>query len=134
MKEECTEKVTHKKIVFEEQRSKLTIDNPDQVPVVKIRVDDCEIKDGRRCDYLFLANGLEHFVELKGNKVTYAIKQIISTIDRLSEVEKKSKKLAFVITARYPRTGPSIQTLQAKFRKNYGSDLIVKNSPWTHKL
>ncbi|HKK38225.1 MAG TPA: hypothetical protein VJ949_02280 [Cryomorphaceae bacterium] len=134
MKEECIETVMHKKIVFEEKRSMLIVKNSQQLPVTKIRVDDCEIKDGRRCDYLFQANDLEHFVELKGQDIHYAIQQITSTIERLSQVSKRSRKMAFVITARSPLSAASIQVLRAKFKKNYGSDLVVKNSPWTHTL
>jgi len=134
MKEECTEIVTHKKIVFEEKRSMLIVKNSQQVPVIKIKVDDCEVKDGRRCDYLFQTSDLEHFVELKGQDIHYAIKQITSTIDRLSQVSKGSRKMAFIITARSPLSAASIQVLRAKLKKNYGSDLVVKNSPWTHTL
>jgi hypothetical protein len=134
MKEECTETVTHKKIVFEEKRSKLTVENPEQVEVIKVKVDDCEIKNGRRCDFLFLANELEHFVELKGQDIHHAINQITTTIEKLSEVDKSVRKVAFIITARSPLSAASIQNLRATFKKNYGSDLIVKNSPCSHKL
>ena len=126
--------VNHKRIVFKEKRSKLTINNPNQVQVTMVEVDDCEITEGLRCDHLFLANDLEHFVELKGQDINHAVKQITSTIHKLSEVPKGAKKLAFIISIRSPLSTASIQNLRVKFKKIYGTDLIVQKSPWNHTL
>ncbi len=134
MKEGCTELTRNKIIVFAEKRSKLTVINPAKIEVLKVKVDDCELTEGRRCDYMFVARDLEHYVELKGQDIRYAIDQITETIHKLSKVEKRTRKMAFVITARSPLTGASIQNLRLKFKKHYGSDLIVKNSPCTHTL
>ncbi|MCA1763425.1 MAG: hypothetical protein LC664_10590 [Flavobacteriales bacterium] len=134
MKEECTERVTHKRIVFEEKRSKLTVNNPKEVQVTKVKVDGCEVNVGRRCDYLFLANGLEHFVELKGQDINYAYKQLVSTIKKLSENPKYQKKVAFIIYHTGVTSSASMLNERAKFKKHLCSELIIKRSPYTYSL
>lgn len=134
MKEECAEVVTHKIIVFEEKKSKLSVENLKQVQVTKIKVDDCEIIEGLRCDYLFLAKELEHFVELKGQDLNHAYGQLRSTIQMLSKSPKLQKKVAIIICSRGTLSAASIQNEQARFKRNFSSDLIVKRSPYIYSL
>lgn len=135
MKEECTEITKNRLIVFEERRSKLTVDNADRSEVVKVVVDGCQISDNSiRCDYLFLAKEIEHYVELKGKGIPHAIKQLKSTIDQLSVDKKKANKVSFVICTSNPMLNASIQTEKAKFRKNYNSQLKILKSGNTYRL
>lgn len=134
MKQECTENTKNKIIVFQENRSKLIILNKNQINTNKITVDDCEITEGLRCDFMLLGDNIEYFIELKGQDIEHAIKQLISTINKLSSNPKSTEKTSFVICTRSPINSASIQNLQVKFKKEFRSNLIIRSSPFTHEL
>lgn len=50
-----------------------------------LRVDDCLIKDGLKCDYLLIIEAEEklYFIELKGSDLVKAVEQINITLDKL---------------------------------------------------
>jgi len=87
MKDECSEIVDHKEIVFKENRSKLTILNPNRLIGKRLEVDGCEITEGIRCDYLLLIKSLEMFIELKGQDIHHAIEQLERTMSLLLNVQ-----------------------------------------------
>ena len=134
MKQECTENSDKKIIVFQENRSKLIIHNKSQIQTSKVAVDGCEITKGLRCDYMLLGEGLEYFIELKGQDIKHAIKQLETTINKLSSDSKNMDKTSFVICTRSPISSASIQNLQVKFKKNFSSKLIIRSTPFTHIL
>ena len=130
MKSECTQTTRNKKIVFQENKSKLTIVNKDEVLCDKITVDGCEITEGKRCDFLLLIKQSECYVELKGQDVNKAIEQIETTIKKLSVNSQKHKKRSYIIGTRIPLSSETIQNLKIQFRKKYNSTLIVKSTPY----
>lgn len=134
MKDACTVINRNKIVVFEENRSKLIIENIDEVIGTKVIVDGCEITEGIRCDFLYLIKDIELFIELKGQDLEHALEQLKETIFKLSKHPKNQKKKLFVICTRSPLNSASIQNLQVKFRKNFNCDLIIKSSPHTHKI
>ncbi len=134
MKKECTHSTKDKKIVFQENNSKLTFLNKNQIQTTKVKVDGCEITSGLRCDYLLLAKELEYFIELKGQDINHAIKQLVATFKKLSKNPKKQEKTSFIICTRSPMNLAAIQNLQVKFKKNFSANLIVKNSPFSYQL
>lgn len=134
MKEECTIINKNKLVVFQENKSKLIIENKDEVEGSKIIVDGCEITQGLRCDFMYLIKDTEFYIELKGQDLEHAIIQIKSTISKLSENPKKTKKKSFIICTRSPLSSASIQNLQVKFRKHYNSELIIKSTPYKFKI
>lgn len=134
MKEECTITNKNKLVVFQENRSKLTIENIDEVEGSKIIVDGCEITEGLRCDFMYLIKDIEFFIEVKGQDLEHAISQLKTTITKLSQNPKKTKKKSFIICTRSPLSSASIQNLQVKFRKNYNSELIIKSTPYKYKI
>ena len=134
MKKKCTVTNSNKLIVFEEKRSKLTIENEDEVVGSKVIIDGCEITNGLRCDFMYLIKGMELFIELKGQDLNHAIEQLKVTIVKLSQNPQKHKKKSFIICTRSPLNSASIQNLQVKFRKNFNSELIIKSSPFKHKI
>jgi hypothetical protein len=134
MKEECCITNNNKLVVFEETRSKLIIENIDKVEATKVTVDDCEIKEGVRCDFMYIIKDLEIYIELKGQDIKHAIEQLEATIKKLSTNPKTKKKKSFVICTRSPLSSASIQNVRVKFRKNYNSDFIVKSSPYKHQV
>lgn len=134
MKEHCCKTNNNKLVVFEEARSKLIIENIDEVEATKIIVDGCEITEGIRCDFMYIIKDLEIYIELKGQDIKHAIEQLETTIKKLSTNSKTKKKKSFVICTRSPLSSASIQNVRVKFRKNYNSDFIVKSSPFKHSV
>lgn len=133
MKKECCDTNNNRTVVFQESKSKLIIENIDGVEATKVVIDGCEIKTGIRCDYLYLIKNLEIYIELKGQDIHHAVKQVESTIKKVSKNPKACNKKAFIICTRSPLSSASIQNIRVKFKKKYNSDLIVKSSPHRHK-
>ena len=92
----CRTTSKNKIFKFEEQRSSLTLENIDQVLSTKIIVDGCEINDNDvKCDYLHLAKGMEMYIELKGQDILHAMKQIERTMKLLSSNYQKQAKISY---------------------------------------
>lgn len=126
----CRKLSNQKLFVYEENRSKLTLENKDQVDSESVIVDGCEINDTTlRCDYMHIAKEIEFYIELKGQDIEHAIEQIAATIKRLSTNEKGQEKKSYIICTRSPLSSSKIQNLKIKFKKNFNSELIVKSSP-----
>lgn len=124
----CRQIVTHQRIVFEENRSKITFLNPSKQKVQKVKVDGCLPIDGIKCDFLLISEKkVEYFVELKGSDVDHAANQLCATIENISAAPKTQPKHSFVISTRCPLTSPQIQVLQKKFKREYNSTFRIKN-------
>ncbi len=129
----CEEVLTISKIPVQEPHCKCSMmfENPGRRRVRKIRVDDCAIKDGVRCDWLVIAqDGKEHFIELKGRDVRHAIEQLKASIPKLSADPKNSPKCSYIICTRCPLSGTDIQNYQKRFLKAFKSRLDVKTLCW----
>lgn len=113
----CESKISDSKIVLIEKKAKITFLNSKNVLVRKVIIDDCVIKDGKRCDYLIIRENKEYaFIELKGSDVAYAVTQIEETIDKL-KIDNFNRMYAFVVTYRCPLTTTEIQNLAKKMSK-----------------
>lgn len=126
----CEEHLTHTKIVLQENKSKIIFLNPNQVNILKIRVDGCVISDNDtlRCDYALIpSTGVEIYVELKGSDIAHAVKQIESTIELLSAAPQKIKKLCFIVSTRVPKQTTNVQQLQSQFKKKFNASFRIKN-------
>jgi hypothetical protein len=120
--------------VYEEFRSKLTLENVDKVDSTSIIVDGCEINDTSiRCDFMHLAKDIEFYIELKGQDLGHALEQIKSTINRLSSNIRKANKISYIICTRSPMSSSEIQNHKLEFRKKYNSKLEIKSSPYKDK-
>jgi hypothetical protein len=127
---ECAEDRYDKKIVLQENKSKITFLNPNQDKILIIKVDGCVISDNEtlRCDYALMpSDEVEIYVELKGSDIVHAVEQIKSTIRLLSDNPQKIKKLCFVVSTRVPKQTTNIQQLQSQFKKNFNASFRVKN-------
>lgn len=133
-KAECVTKTSNKIIVFEERRSKLTLINDNEIELSKILIDGCQIKQGLRCDYMFLESDKENYIELKGHNLSHALLQIKKTIELCSENRKESPKRCFIICSRVPIASAAIQNLRLKFKKEYNSELMIVSSPYKFNL
>lgn len=127
---ECEKYRCDKKIVLQENKSKITFLNPNQDQILTIQVDGCVISDNEtlRCDYALMpSDEIEIYVELKGSDIVHAVEQLESTIRLLSDNPKKIKKLCFVVSTRVPKQTPSIQQLQIQFKNKFNASFRVKN-------
>jgi hypothetical protein len=130
--ENCSVTSKNKVFTFKEQRSELTLKNIDEVESTKVHVDGCEINDtGLRCDYLHLAKDVEFYIELKGQDLEHAMKQLERTIALLGVKNKNQKRVCYIICTRSPLTSTEIQQYDRQFRAKYNSKLVIKSSPYT---
>lgn len=112
---------------FEQRRSKITFNNPVRNRIKEVDV-ECLHLEGKSCDGLLieLDNAeIEHFIELKGNKVFEGIKQIENTIKLISKDAKRLQKFAYISSTRSPHTDPTIERIKKKFRADYNSKLTI---------
>jgi hypothetical protein len=136
---ECEETNKNHHIVLSDTESKnkyskFRLENPQKSKIRIIRVDGCVIKQGIRCDYLIiLPNELEIYVELKGKDVEHAVKQLESSIKKLTK-NLFSEKLCFVASTRCPINSPQIQKLKKNFKRNYNAKLSIKNGEIIHRV
>jgi hypothetical protein len=127
----CRVTSKNKIFAFKEQRSELALKNIDEVESTKVHVDGCEINDeGLRCDYLHLAKNVEFYIELKGQDLIHAMKQLERTIGMLGAKNKEQKRVCYIICTRSPLASTEIQQYDRQFRAKYNSKLVVKSSPY----
>ena len=95
----CRRESNQKLFVYQENKSKLTLQNNDQVSSISIKVDGCEINDSSiRCDFMHIAKEIEFFIELKGQDIEHAVNQIINTINRLSSDIRAKEKRSYIVS------------------------------------
>lgn len=127
IKKDCIETLNSTRIVCKEHKRKITFINSLKVKVSKIKVDGCQIIEGKRCDYLITYKNNEHFIELKGSDIRHAFKQLKRTIKILGNT-KCISRVSYIISSRSPCSSPEIQDFRVKFGKKYNSKLVVKNN------
>jgi hypothetical protein len=129
----CATQSTHKIITAEENRRKLTINNPSTRVIRKIKIDGClPIKSGLRCDYMFEIDDLASqvicwviYLELKGCDIEKAYNQLVATIDRFIIEHRGIKKECHIVASRVPKAGPKVQQLKIRLLKDKNATLIV---------
>ncbi len=134
LKAECVEEVNDNRIVFKENKSKLTLINDRKLNCKKIEVDGCQIVDGLRCDCALFNDEIEYYIELKGQDIKHAFKQLIATIEKLSTQPQRAPKISFVICTRSPLATAEIQNMQLKFKRDYNSKLLVRSKDYEHSI
>ena len=128
---------TDSNIKFEENKRKINFLNPNRHTYKKIQVDGGAIKDTKisKCDNLLVSDDEreERYVELKGTDVLHAIDQLETTIRELGEY--KDNRHAYVVgTNVAPAYNTEIQKKALLFRKNYNSELLVREKQLEVKL
>lgn len=139
--EEYTITTTNKKITLKDKKggkSTLLLENPNQIEIKIISVDEGNLIKGIRCDYLIIPGDLyECFIELKGKDISHALKQILATVKQLSSFPRDANKLAFIITTRpgqIPKMSSTIQNVKRQLRKDYNVTLEIKRTGYTHTI
>jgi hypothetical protein len=78
---------TRSKAVFKDKKvsRQFIAINKASKKIMGLRVDDCLIKEGAKCDFLLIIEAEEkmYFIELKGSDLIKAVDQINATLDRL---------------------------------------------------
>jgi hypothetical protein len=131
----CSQEVTHRRILFEENKRKFIGYNPDEKPVIRVVIDGCLMTTGIRCDFLLVEKEkhLGCFIELKGSDIDHALDQLQTTINQIDSpsgtfISKKfSKRFAFVVSSQVPQTTTGIQNKMKNFAKQ-GIVLKIKNN------
>jgi len=112
-------------------KSEFRLENSKRIKVRIIRVDNCVIKDDTtRCDYVIEIPIIKVvlFVELKGNKVEYGIKQLENTINHIcfkNRYGSDLRKIAYLVATKVKIPASKRDNYKQKFRKEYNCLLII---------
>lgn len=127
----CNTYTNNKFISVSENRRNFKIKNSSTFYINKVIVDDCYIKVGERCDYLFeIINNdtIENvfYVELKGSNITHAVEQLKATIAHCKNIHSAvALKQCYIVASKFPSAGPSSQTLKKKFKRENKIQLFI---------
>lgn len=128
--EVCIQYTTDSHIKFEERKKKMIFHNPDRKECLKIQVDGCAIKTGDKCDNLLKEGkagqqGREYYVELKGEDVGHAMRQIIQTIQTIHN--DRSPVMAFIICTNVsPKLNTEIQKFKKLLKDRYNAAVVIR--------
>lgn len=118
----CVEMRSDSLIVFSENKSKITFENPDHNTYRAIQVDGCVFTaaDGSKCDNLLESEEYadQYFVELKGGDSGKAVEQLKDTIERLPSCLSGAKRMAFAV---FSNTCPKNDTKRQAIEKSFKS-------------
>ena len=127
--EECRTTRRDPLLSVQERGRTFVLKNECRQPVEQVRVDDCLIKAGERCDWLFeLTEPAKRvlFVELKGRDIKHAYEQLLATIRHLKAGYPGYRLEAYVVASRNPQTSAS-RDLLAKELARLGVKLTERN-------
>lgn len=110
-------------------RSEFRISNPHRKKLQIIRIDDCEIKEGRRCDYLVLEGSRAHLIELKGRNLEHGISQIEASMKHYKARLSSKLVTSYIVCSSFPKAITKKQVLQKRFKKQFGTLLKIEKSP-----
>ena len=136
MIKKCNECKEDKIIPAKENKREFIIKNNSKKNINKVKVDDCLIKSGQKCDYLFEieCESLKEifYVELKGKDLNHALEQILTTIKfcETNYSHHSYKRKAFVVLSRYPKEDSSIQKRKKEFKRQ---NITLKSATNKHE-
>ncbi|MEO5359331.1 MAG: hypothetical protein H7843_02655 [Nitrospirota bacterium] len=114
-------------ITADENGKWFIITNKTKKRIMKIKIDNCIIKnEQKKCDYLFIDcdKSTLYFVELKGRNVSYAVKQILATLEKIKTCKfyKNSDSVnAYIVSS---KRNPNIISSE---RNDVDTELTAKN-------
>lgn len=114
----------------EEKGKKLYLDT-EEASFYRIKIDGGIIKKdnntSKRCDFIVIEKENENiwiYVELKGNKLDEAYKQILETFNKYKE--NNTINYAAIVSSRCPKEDTGIQNMKKKFKKLGFKELFQK--------
>jgi hypothetical protein len=119
----CRQLKTDKIIVVEENKKKFRINNSNQKEIYQIKVDNCLITEGYKCDYLFeVENPITKvfYVELKGKDIKHAFEQLIATVEFCNSSHQKSLRECHVVMSSSPKFSTTAQVIKKRLKDKYG--------------
>ena len=91
-------------------------------------VDGCLIRDGIRCDYMFLPNARAAvFVELKGTDISHGLSQIKRSIAELRDEVRNRALFAILVVTRCPIAQSNVAVAQDRFFREFRCRLVVRS-------
>lgn len=129
----CDTVVHDKKVSFSGNKtSTVILLNPKQSKIERIKVDDCAIIEGKRCDWMARTvgqNAEEIFIELKGaTRLSKPCEQIEETIKQLSSGKpdlKKTRKRCLIVCRAIGAFQTQLQIHKDKFKFKFNAALQV---------
>lgn len=123
----CVEMRSDSLIVFSENKSKITFENPDHNTYRAIQVDGCVFNaaDGHKCDNLLESEEYadQYFIELKGGDSNKAVKQLEDTLERIPPRLAGAKRMAFAVFSNTCPKNDTKRQVIVKNLKNNGIDI-----------
>ena len=121
-------------ISLKEIESNFICENPDRLEILEVIVDNCLKFQGKQCDYLLVNtnNNIGLFIELKGNDVEKAVKQLRNSIMQVCSLNNRfiksnfDKKYAYIVSKKVPGS-INPDKIKDKFRKEFSIALKIKN-------
>lgn len=130
----CVESMNVGKITVEENGKSATFLNKKREEFLKIRIDDCVIKSGKRADWLVekIPENKAVIIELKGKKVKHALEQIEATVIFLKDRKYKKKIAGLIVYRSCPDINTIMQIAKDKFLKKYAMRIhsVSKNEEY----
>ena len=129
-------------IVCQEKKSKFIGENINKEKILEVTLDGCLNINGKICDFLLINTNKNsaHFIELKGQDIKHAVKQLENTIKITENIKnnyiktKFTEKKSYAVLTRCPIGSKDLNNLKRKFRKETKSVLIIKNKQINAKL
>ena len=116
----------------------MLVHNPHRKECLKIQVDGCALKVGDKCDNLLKEGkadqeGPEYYVELKGEDVGHAMKQILQTIQTIHN--DRSPVMAFIICTNVsPKLSTKKQGFMKQLKEKYNGTVVIKERQHTYDI
>lgn len=134
----CITPTDEAQIVFSENKSKVTFENPAHHKYLAIQVDGCVFNavDGSKCDNLLESEEYadQYFVELKGGETAKAVEQLETTIGKLPPRLGDARRMAFAVFSNTcPKNDTKRQAITKRFQK-VGVTIVFCRTGHKHKL
>lgn len=136
--EEFVERTDVPIIKMEERKKKVLFHNQSRREYLKIQIDDGVCQDQElKCDKLLrsLDAARDYFVELKGDDVHHAVKQLLATVRRFHTKSTKCFIRALAVTtSAAPKTDTTVMHVQAQLKAFNHATLLIRRSPAEYDL
>jgi len=129
MIDSCNEVTQNKIVTVSENKRKFIINNKSLFTINTVTVDECYVKSGLRCDFLFEVIDEElkevFYVELKGSDISHGIQQLEATLKHCLAIHKNIPKSCYIVASRVPKTSTSTQKQKKEFKRKNSVMLYI---------
>ena len=125
---ECVERVRHSLVQVADHGRSITFRNPERELFVRIRVDGCVSKDGRRADFVVEKGRSAIVIELKRGSVENGVKQVFNTAELWCSLKRVDRICGLLVGKSSPGITSAMQVKKIRFSRAYGFPLHVVTS------